>query len=228
MHNSSYTYIDVRSKLKKTTITILQMRKILILSFLIMTSNVIWSQTGQINGFKNFKFNSTLKDYSNFEYKKESDWGYYEKYLTCYKVLKIPTNLKVGVNSVYAIHLYCFNDRIVRIDVDFDNFSYEELQQMFGTPNKEDHWCSENISNGEERAVWDIPNSIIRYFHSWNTKEISNSESVLRSKSGMVSFNLPTHKYILSFKIRNYEDVIKSAQEKGTKESLNDFNTPIN
>lgn len=43
----------------------------------------------------------------------------------------------------------------------------------------------------------------------------------------MPTFNLPIDDYKLSFKVRNYDNVIKTANEKETNKTLNDFNTPI-
>ncbi len=203
------------------------MQKIIILSIITIISLCVYSQKGQIDGFKNFKFNSMLSDYPDFNFKVHKELGYNQKYLTCHKVLNIPANLKVGENTVIGIYLYCYNNQIIRIDVEFNRFHYEDLERMFGAPNKEKHWCSENRSNGQERAEWEIPNSIISYYHSWYTKEISSVEYSFRLENKMPTFNLPIDDYKLSFKVRNYDNVIKTANEKETNKTLNDFNTPI-
>lgn len=204
------------------------MKKILILSVFSIISYGIFCQTGQINGFKDFKLNSALSNYPKYKFKEHKEFGDYEQHLTCYKVLNTPVNLKVGKNSVIGIYLYCYQNLIVRIDVKFNSFSYEELQQMFGEPNKEKHFRSENISNGQESASWEIPNSIIQYHVSWYTKEVSADEYVLRRKTNQLTFNFATYEYKLSFRSTNYESIIKSAQDNETKNSLNDFNSPIN
>lgn len=66
------------------------MKKIIILSIFTIISFCIYSQKGQIDGFKNFKFNSMLSDYPNFNFKVHKELGYNQKYLTCHKVLNIP------------------------------------------------------------------------------------------------------------------------------------------
>ena len=204
------------------------MKKLLLLAILILITNTSWSQSGQVNGFKDIKFNTSIKNYSNFQLKKlESDLLHYEQYLTCYKVLNLPSNLAVGDSKVLDIFIFCSIDQIIRIDVSLNSFSYEKLEQMFGKPNKEDHWRSDS-SNGVERAAWDIPNSIIEYYSRWYTKNISEKERAFRSKFGGLEFNLPVYEYELRFKVRNYEDIIKKAKNNEAKETLNDFNTPIN
>jgi len=182
----------------------------------------IYRNSEEISGFKNFIFNTPVESYPEFDIKPEHGSRQSVPFLSCYRVLNLPTNLTVGEYQVNKIFLYCYDEKIIRIDVVFNSFDYKRLLQIFGVPNKAEHLVSTNIDNGEERASWQIPNSIIDYYHSWLTFQRQNSNS------SSFTMNFPIYEYKLIFKTQKYDETIEIAKKKKSIKTFNDFNTPIN
>ncbi len=183
--------------------------------FLLVLNTLAFSQDieklNQLDGFKDFRLETNLKDYNNFNLTLTSDG---DLVTNVYKVSNYSADL--GPASVENLKLYFLSDKLMKIQMDVnENYFLGEkfhrfLTANFGTPNiKDDRGADPVVSNGSRRElIWATDQiKLVHYDHFF----FSYDRTVQKSKS------------TLTFSLPNYEELHSQALETNNKSEFSDF-----